>query len=457
MATIPIVPFSGHAINLSDDEEPALTRVGRGTPAGEYLRRFWHPIAMVEEVKDRPIVVKALGEELVLFRDKSGDLGLVHKHCSHRGASLEFGIVQEHGIRCAYHGWAYDIDGRVLDTPSEPPTSRLKHTFCHGAYRTHEHHGLVFAYMGPPDQVPEFPVYDTLVWPQPNKLVPYKIPTPSNWLQMHENAADPVHTAYLHTIVSGVQFTPSFGALPVLEFMETPGGFLSIASRRCGDNLWIRASDVILPNFAQFGTGNVDGSKEKLALCAAFTRWITPVDDTNCLVIGVRHFNDEIDPEHLGREDDIGLGKLDLFGQTDERPYAERQRSPGDYDAVVSQGPIVIRKNEHLTHTDRGVALLRKQLRAGIREVQEGKSPTAPRRYGSAPTPTYNNETILKVPPIEGDDALVIGAFGHKICSLALESAHMPPGERQAWFNRRARELQETGAFYEPLRQAEKA
>ena len=453
MNTIPVVPFGGYLHPRSEDTEPDLTRVGPRTPGGEYLRRFWHPIAMAAELGDKPLPVTALGEKLILFRDQGGRLGLVHRHCSHRGTSLEFGIISERGIRCAYHGWMYDIDGTVLDTPSEPPGSRLKQSLCHGAYRTREYAGLIFAYMGPPDAVPEFPVYDALTWPEGNRLVAYKIPTPCNWLQMHENAADPVHTAYLHTIVSGVQFTPAFGALPELEFMETPLGLLCIATRRCGENLWIRASDVILPNVAQFGTGVVDGTREKTALCAAFTRWITPVDDTNCLVIGVRHFNDAIDPERLGREEDIGLGKLDLMGQTDERPYAERQRSPGDYDAVVGQGPIAVRADEHLSSTDKGVAILRRQLRNGIREVQAGKPPAQPRRYSGGSVPTYNNETILRVPEIAGDDRLVRRDFGHRICSLALDCAELPVGERQAHFAREVRRMQADGAFYEPLKE----
>jgi nitrite reductase/ring-hydroxylating ferredoxin subunit len=453
MAKVPVIPFSGHSVTLSSDEEPALTHVGARTPGGEYLRRFWHPIALVSELGDKPVPIKILGEKLILFRDKGGRLGLVHQHCSHRGASLEYGIIGERGIRCAYHGWAYDVDGTVLDTPSEAPGSRLRESFAHGAYRTREYAGLIFAYMGPADAVPDFPVYDSLTWPAGNKLVPYKLPTPCNWLQMHENAADPIHTAYLHTIVSGVQFTPAFGALPVLEFMETPLGILCIATRRCDDNLWIRASDVILPNIAQFGTGFVNGAKEKFALCAAFTRWIVPVDDAHCLVIGVRHFNEIMDPEHLGREDDIGLGKLDLLGQTDERPYSERQKSPGDYDAIVSQGPIVIRANEHRSPTDKGVVILRRQLRAGIAEVQAGRAPQQPKRYGAdAVIPTYNNETILRVPPVEGDDKQVIGDFGHKICQLALDTADLPVGERQAYVERKSREMQAAGAFYEAVR-----
>jgi nitrite reductase/ring-hydroxylating ferredoxin subunit len=448
MKTIPIKPYNGYFHPKEPIEDTTLTYVNAVEPCGEYLRRFWHPIAMTSELSDVPMPIKVLGEDLVLFRDLSNRIGLVHKHCSHRGMSLEYGIIGERGIRCAYHGWAYDIDGTVIDTPSEPAMSKLKKSVCHGAYPTHEINGLIFTYMGPPDELPEFPVYDTTVWPEGTELVPFKLDLPCNWLQAHENAADPIHTAYLHSIVSGVQFSPSFAALPVLEFTETPLGLLCIATRRWGDNLWIRASDVILPNVAQFGTGFVDGSKEKFALTAAFTRWITPVDNTHCWYIGWRQFNPVIDPEGQGRREKIGRNRIDLMGQTDERPYGVRQKMPGDWDALVGQGAIAKRSIEHLCSTDRGVAMLRRHLRAGVNEVQAGKKPSKPPRYGAQVIPTYNNETILNV-PVQADikDADVLRAFGHKVCQVIIDS-DLPVGERQAATEKAVRKLQTDGAFY---------
>lgn len=448
MNKVPARPFNGYLQPRFPVEETMLTNVGPREPGGEYLRRYWHPIAMASELADVPMPIRVLGEDLILFRDLSGHVGLVHKHCSHRGTSLEYGIIGERGIRCAYHGWAYDVDGTVIDMPSEPPGSRMKQTLSHGAYPTHEAHGLIFAYMGPPDDMPEFPVYDTTVWPEGTELIPFKLDLPCNWLQAHENAADPIHTAYLHSIVTGVQFSPSFSALPVLEFAETPLGLLSIATRRWGDNLWIRASDVILPNVAQFGTGFVDGSKEKFALAAAFTRWITPVDDTHCWYIGWRQFNAVIDPEGQGRREDIGRNRVDLMGQTDERPYAVRQKSPGDWDALVGQGAIAKRSLEHLCATDRGVSMLRRQLREGVVEVQSGKSPSMPRRYANQVVPTYNNETILQVPQRDGiDDSDVLRAFGHKVCATVID-IELPVGERQAAAELAVRGLQRDEAFY---------
>ena len=121
-----------HSQVPKEDEE--LTHVGPGTPCGEYLRRFWQPIALSTEVQDLPKAVKIMDEKLVVFRDKSGRIGCLELHCSHRGTSLEFGIPAERGIRCCYHGWLYDVDGTILETPTEPRDSTLKERLFHGAY-----------------------------------------------------------------------------------------------------------------------------------------------------------------------------------------------------------------------------------------------------------------------------------------------------------------------------------
>ena len=133
-------------------ENEELTHVGPGTPCGEYFRRFWQPVALSRELKDLPLAIKIMDEELVVFRDLGARLGLLQLHCSHRGTSLEYGIISERGIRCCYHGWLYDVDGTVLETPAEPPDSTYKDRLCHGAYPVHEFEEMIFAYMGPPDK-----------------------------------------------------------------------------------------------------------------------------------------------------------------------------------------------------------------------------------------------------------------------------------------------------------------
>ena len=119
----------------------------------------------VEQLTDLPMAVRIMGEDLVVFRDLSGHVGLLHRQCSHRRTSLEYGVIAEHGIRCCYHGWLFDVDGTILETPGEPEDSPIRHNLAHGAYPALEYKGLVFAYMGPPEKKPEFPIYDTMDMP----------------------------------------------------------------------------------------------------------------------------------------------------------------------------------------------------------------------------------------------------------------------------------------------------
>ena len=140
-------------------EDPELTHVGRGTPLGEYLRRYWQPVAYEEDVTDLPLRLRILGEDLVLFRSGNGAYGLVEQRCSHRGASLEYGVISEQGIRCAYHGFHYAPDGTILETGSGAPMANAG-KLCHGAYPLFVFAGLIFAYMGPPGKQPPFPMLD---------------------------------------------------------------------------------------------------------------------------------------------------------------------------------------------------------------------------------------------------------------------------------------------------------
>src|SRR5262245_53619304 len=164
------------------EEDSALTHIGPGTPCGEYFRRFWQPICFSDDLRDVPRRVTILGEALVVFRDLRGTVGLLELHCPHRGTSLEYGLISERGIRCCYHGWLFDVDGAVLETPGEAVESTLKERLCHGAYPTHEYKGIVFAYMGPPDQQPPFPIYDSLER-QGYRIIPgQQYFYPCNWL-----------------------------------------------------------------------------------------------------------------------------------------------------------------------------------------------------------------------------------------------------------------------------------
>jgi len=284
--------FGGYYHRGVPSEDQELTHVGPETPCGEYLRRFWQPICFSDELGDRPLRVSILGEELVVFRDFRGAVGLLELHCPHRGTSLEFGLISERGIRCCYHGWLFDVDGAVLETPGEPPNSTLKDRLCHGAYPTHEYNGIVFGYMGPPDELPPFPMYDSFDRPGYRLIAGRKYHYPCNWLQILENAMDPVHTAFLHTIVSGSQFTDEFGKVPELDFVETPVGMIYVATRRVGDNVWARMVENVLPNLQQVAPIWEHGRQEHSFSGPMMSRWIVPMDDTNTMFIEFRHVSE---------------------------------------------------------------------------------------------------------------------------------------------------------------------
>ena len=376
--------YAGYHKRGVPPEDAELTRVGPGTPCGEYLRRFWQPIAMSNELGDLLLLVRVLAEDLVLFRDGSGRLGLLNRHCSHRGASLEFGIIREQGISCCYHGWHYDIDGTIIDTPGEPPDSPLKHEIEHGAYPTHEHDGLVFAYLGPPKTRPEFPIYDTYGMPETD-AVPFSLTTPCNWLQVYENTQDPIHTVFLHTRATGVQFGEAWGEVQVVDYQRTPIGMINVQTRRWGDLVWNRTTESILPNGNQTGALWEQVEGEKCFRRVAITRWMVPIDDGHTRTIGWRLFNDLLDPTGEGDRSRVGKEAIDLIGQIADRSYAEQQRQPGDYEAQVSQRSIAIHALEHLGTTDRGVAMLRNLIRRGIAGVANGEPADVPAASDGAP------------------------------------------------------------------------
>jgi nitrite reductase/ring-hydroxylating ferredoxin subunit len=425
-------PYRGYDNRPLSADDSLLTRVGPGTPCGEYMRRYWHPFMLSSELKELPRPVRLLGEDLVVFRDGAGRLGLLHRQCAHRGTSLEFGIIAERGIRCCYHGWHYDVDGTILDTPAEPPASRIKRHVYQGAYRVREDHGLIFAYMGPAEAVPEFPLYDSFDYPEDNQLVAFNIRLPCNWLQIVENASDPIHNAFLHAIVSGQQFSPAFTVLPALDFPETPLGFLSMATRRVKDFVFIRASDIILPNVGQFPNGANTVDKESFGVRPYLTRWAVPLDDHRSLYIGVAHLNQYNNPTGSLRPEQFGVDLIPFIGQTADRPYEARQREPGDYDAVVSQGVIANRKAEHLGTTDRGVARVRRMLARAIGAVKDGHAPAVPRLYTGSPVRTYAHETVVRLPsPGALADMKALADFGRRAATVFIETDGLPPKERE--------------------------
>lgn len=203
-ASAPAQPLRYRGYELRQPAEPdlELTSTDAGTPMGEYMRRFWQPVCLSQQLADVPKAIRILGEDLVAFRTRAGAVGVLHRQCAHRGASLEYGIVSDIGIRCCYHGWHFSVDGSLQDAPCEQDCSRLKQTVSQGAYPAFERDGLVFAYMGPSDAQPPFPDFESYGLPQDTRLVPYSNEYPCNWLQVYENIMDHMHTAVLHGVSS---------------------------------------------------------------------------------------------------------------------------------------------------------------------------------------------------------------------------------------------------------------
>ena len=403
-----------HRGRPAEDEE--LTRVGPGTPCGEYLRRFWQPVVLSDDLSDLPRRLRILGEDLVAFRDKSGAVGLLELYCPHRGTSLEFGLVSEKGIRCCYHGWRIDVDGPILETPGEPPDSTLRDRLCHGAYPVHEHCGLVFAYMGPPDERPEFPILDTYDLPGYQMAPRQGTVWPCNWLQVKENSMDPAHLAFLHTLPGSEGFTDDLMALGEWDWLETPRGMVYIDTRRQGDRVWVRVADFILPNIHQFPP-NADPMAQRTTINRpAATTWAVPLDDTHTMQIGFRRA-----PEGRGLRRDAG------FGQDGERSYEARQRVPGDYDAQISiHGGLARHGLEHLASTDRGIIMMRNLIRRGIRAVQNGEHRRHNNPPNGNPVATFSHDRVvpgISPAPTPDEDSRLLREIARKVVTDAVRNA----------------------------------
>src|SRR5262245_56303740 len=189
---------------LNTEENELLTRVGPGTPCGDLLGGYWFPVAPVQELTDEQPTrfVRLLGEDLVLFKDKSGNVGLIADHCAHRGASMVYGRVEERGISCAYHGWLYDTAGNCLECPAEPAGSLFHLTVHQRAYPVQKFVGLYWAYLGPLP-APEIPRYDLWVRRNGRHKIYVQPRLDCNWLQPMENSVDPAHSRILHADAGG--------------------------------------------------------------------------------------------------------------------------------------------------------------------------------------------------------------------------------------------------------------
>ena len=394
--------YSGYLRDVPDEPDMFLCSVTRGTPGGEYLRRFWHPVAYVDELGNLPLRVRALGEDLVVFRDGRGEIGALFLHCSHRNTSLEFGIVEEHGLRCCYHGRLMAADGRVLEFPGEPNADRMREKVSQGAYPVHVFAGIVFIYMGPPDRIPVFPMYDRFRLPGIELVPGVRLPLDCNWIQLKENTLDPAHTAVLHVIpqMRGIDhFAGEFVNFPEIIWKATPGGLIYLAARRIEGNVWVRSAETLGATVHCISSIFETGREPRAATPPFMSFWTLPVDNDRSVNFFVSHVSPgEPIPFEKRRA-------LEVFGQYEDRPYEERQWIPGDHDAMVSQGPINVHEAEHLGSMDRGVTMFRRFVRRGIEAVMRGEDPIGFYLDPNLVPPTFANDHVVRESAIEGDPA----------------------------------------------------
>src|SRR5713226_2049985 len=354
---------------LTRDENELLTRVERGTPAGELLRRYWHPVAVAGELTEKePIrAVKILGEELVFYRDKKGRYGLVGEHCPHRLASLAFGRVDDEGIRCPYHGWKFDGTGKCLEQPAEPPGSTFKERIKHIAYPVEYLGGLLYAYLGPPP-VPLLPRWDVLVWENGKRWIVKESVIDCNWLQPMENSVDPSHLYWLHGDTAHLA--------PRVKKYAEQHDFIRF-------EFGIKKRRTTLP----IATGEAPMVDEHPLLFPTTLRHVAPYEESK----GHRHnlqIRVPVDDEHtqvfrvnfVPSDSEKSLADAEVpfrFSQLKTGPgkYNMRMVSAQDSMAWETQGSVADRTGEHLGIGDEGIIALRKLLREQIERVQQGLDP----------------------------------------------------------------------------------
>ena len=366
---------------LSVQENERLARVGQGTPMGELMRRYWHPIAAAAELDDRPTkAVRLLGEDLVLYKDKSGTLGLIERFCPHRRVDLSYGIPEEHGLRCMYHGWMMDETGQCIEQPFEEtvhPDGRFKEKVKVAGYPVQTLAGMVFAYLGPAP-APLLPNWEPFTWADGWSEVALA-PLPCNWLQCMENSLDPVHLEWLHgywgvrqqhdkAVRLGLAKPDEVGILPKRHQKIGFDVFdYGIVKRRVTEGIdethgdWAVGHPVMFPQILFVGSS---------VRCSMQFR--TPVDDENTLHV-TWFFYRAAPGQAVRPQRTIPYFDVPLYG--DDGRLIEDLVNHQDFVAWITQGEIAPRHREHLGESDRGVILYRKLLAEQMAVVADGGEP----------------------------------------------------------------------------------
>jgi 5,5'-dehydrodivanillate O-demethylase len=362
---------------ISAEENKTLTSVGPDTPGGELLRRYWYPIAVTSELDENPTKrVRLLGEDLILYRDRSGNLGLLEPQCAHRRVNLFYGIPERNGLRCPYHGWLYDNTGVCIQQPyeeaAEPNSIRGRVTLK--AYPAQALGGLIWAYLGP-QPAPMIPHWEPLVRADSLRDVGVTV-IPCNWLQIMENSLDPVHTEWLHSAFTNYAFERQgkleeirehWGKHQKVGFDAFEYGIIKRRVTGSGDeqdDAWQRGHPILFPNILVVG-----------ALDAVNFQFRVPMDDEHTL-----HFFYTVNTPGIpvpAQEHPVLFDVPNPMEHENGAPKWEYlDTAPGqDIIAWITQGAVASREKERLGLSDAGIAMFRKMLADNIETVQNGGEP----------------------------------------------------------------------------------
>ena len=365
---------------LPKDQNDLLTLTGPEAVMGQFMRRYWLPTLLSEEIPEPdgpPAQVRLLNEELVAFRDTEGRIGLLDEHCMHRGTSLFYGRNEQCGLRCIYHGWKYDVEGRVLDTPAEPADSNFKSKLRHTNYPCVEAGGIVWAYLGPPELKPAFPHWSWLDLPVNHTYVT-KCFQECNYLQGLEGECDSSHLSFLHRQfdLEGEQALYAMDSAPAYEIEETDFGLRMIASRKGPEGQsYVRVSSFVLPSMCWIPAMNKE------------IHMYVPIDDTHSWRYDFGFFVDrEATPEDVARGPEIGPDYHRLRNPRNhylqDREVQRTQTFTGiqnflnhDSCATETMGPRFDRSREHLGVSDKAVIAVRRHMIEAAKTFEQGGQP----------------------------------------------------------------------------------
>ncbi len=378
---------------LSKAQNDLITQTDAGTPAGKFLRSYWQPIATADEmpIGGAPMPVKIMGEELVLFRDDKDRLGLIGLHCAHRGTDLSYGRVENGGLRCLYHGWLFDIEGKCIDQPAEPDDKKFCHKVRQTSYPVQEKGGAIWTFMGE-GEPPLIPEFGFLNGPETHRHC-FRVIQNCNWLQGLESSTDPAHTTYLHRIKPGVSARGGGSNLramrgddpPKIDIEHTSFGTRIFAIHKSPNGRkYMRVNNFVFPNGAAPATSGGEMGYQG--------RWYVPIDDhSHCRFEFFYRHSEPLNKEGLkqNRAENVGPD-LRHIRRIENRYLQDRNEQKNDDSftgmgrhfpsqdafAIETQGTIQDRTNEHLGSSDVVIIEVRKALFKAIKQMQDtGEAP----------------------------------------------------------------------------------